>query len=236
MPYRRGGKKKSARGRPRKRKGALPTTSRQIVHVPTYMQSLSTQRGKFIRLRYCEYAPLDPGAAGIASAYVWRANGIYDPNYTGAGGQPLGRDELDVLYSKYCVVSSRCRAMFTPRTAASDPPAQVGIALSSSAGLTTTSISTILTQQRTSWAQLPYDKSQTRICTQNFNARSFFNVKDIKDNTSRIGAAMSTNPTDQAFFVVFAGCEGGSDTGAIDVLVVIDYVIYVSEAQNLAAS
>lgn len=39
--------------------------------------------------------------------YAFRANSIYDPDYTGTGGQPLGRDQWATLYSKYRVFASK---------------------------------------------------------------------------------------------------------------------------------
>ena len=42
--------------------------------------------------------------------HTFRANNIYDPNYTGAGHQPRGRDDLASHYKKYVVVSSTIEA------------------------------------------------------------------------------------------------------------------------------
>lgn len=43
---------------------------------------------------------------GSASAYVYRANGMYDPNYTGTGAQPQMFDELMTFYTKFNVYGS----------------------------------------------------------------------------------------------------------------------------------
>lgn len=38
--------------------------------------------------------------------FTFSANGIYDPNLTGVGGQPMYFDQLAALYNHYCVTSS----------------------------------------------------------------------------------------------------------------------------------
>jgi hypothetical protein len=41
--------------------------------------------------------------SGIFASYVYRMNSTFDPDYTGAGGQPYGRDQFAAIYSKYRV-------------------------------------------------------------------------------------------------------------------------------------
>jgi len=45
-------------------------------------------------------------AAGFISQYSFRANGMFDPNFTGIGHQPLYRDEYAALYKTYTVIAS----------------------------------------------------------------------------------------------------------------------------------
>lgn len=42
-------------------------------------------------------------AVGVMNDYQFRLNSIYDPDMTGAGHQPLGRDQLAALYNRYRV-------------------------------------------------------------------------------------------------------------------------------------
>lgn len=50
--------------------------------------------------------------SGITTVSIkrFRANNVYDPDYSGVGGQPRGRDELSVHYNKYVVLQSRIDA------------------------------------------------------------------------------------------------------------------------------
>lgn len=47
--------------------------------------------------------------AGAISTQLFRANGTYDPNYSGAGHQPYGRDLLTPYFERYRVIKSYMR-------------------------------------------------------------------------------------------------------------------------------
>lgn len=57
------------------------------------------------RLRYSEVVTLLP-TTGVPAPYIFRANGIFDPNQSGVGHQPYGHDTLASIYNHYQVVSS----------------------------------------------------------------------------------------------------------------------------------
>lgn len=64
-------------------------------------------------LRYAEAnVSLDPSAT-IPAEYFFRANDLYDPNYTGTGHQPLGFDQWMNLYGKFTVVNSKITVKWT---------------------------------------------------------------------------------------------------------------------------
>lgn len=57
---------------------------------------------KTVKLRYVENISLD-GGSGSSAINVFRANSIYDPNYTGTGHQPMYRDNYAAIYEDYRV-------------------------------------------------------------------------------------------------------------------------------------
>ena len=57
---------------------------------------------KTVALRYVENVTLDGSASGTV-VNVFRVNSIYDPNYTGAGHQPMFRDNYAAIYEQYRV-------------------------------------------------------------------------------------------------------------------------------------
>jgi hypothetical protein len=57
--------------------------------------------------RYSDRFTIDPGASGAAAVHFFSANGMYDPDITGTGHQPLGFDQwLPTFYNHYCVYKS----------------------------------------------------------------------------------------------------------------------------------
>jgi len=53
-------------------------------------------------------------AAGSAAYQRMSGNSAYDPDYTGAGQQPLGFDEWKAFYTKYVVKGSKCDVQIVP--------------------------------------------------------------------------------------------------------------------------
>lgn len=66
-------------------------------------------------LNYAEYFQLDPSSVSNTS-YIFRANGLYDPNFTSTGHQPHGFDQLSVIYENYQVVASAIEVVCWPQT------------------------------------------------------------------------------------------------------------------------
>ncbi len=64
-------------------------------------------------LKYVDVISINPGAAATTS-HIFKCNGIFDPDTTSTGHQPLFRDELAALYAEYRVVKSRIKV--TPIT------------------------------------------------------------------------------------------------------------------------
>jgi len=52
--------------------------------------------------------------ADISTDYQFNLNSLFDPNRTGTGHQPLGHDQLDLLYNRYRVFAASYRVEFYP--------------------------------------------------------------------------------------------------------------------------
>jgi len=59
------------------------------------------------RLVYSEVALSLSSTAGSSNSYFFSCNGLFDPNTTGTGHQPMGFDQLMLSYEQYTVVSSK---------------------------------------------------------------------------------------------------------------------------------
>jgi len=69
-------------------------------------------------LTYTEIIQINVTAGSPGFVYGWVCNGLYDPNRTGTGHQPLYFDQLAALYNHYTVLKSRIKAQICYPTVA----------------------------------------------------------------------------------------------------------------------
>lgn len=97
--------KRRRRTRYRKRRNTTTVMMRGLNIVPDKY---------FCKLVYQTPFTLNDAVGGVDTYFTLRGNSIYDPDYTGVGNQPVGRDELATLYNKYKVLASSVVIDFLP--------------------------------------------------------------------------------------------------------------------------
>lgn len=70
----------------------------------TITRSIGQPDTIFLRLKYNEVIQKVP--AGITTDHIFRGNSLFDPNYSGGGGQPIGFDQYANIYTHYEVLAS----------------------------------------------------------------------------------------------------------------------------------
>lgn len=105
---------------PRKRTQPTTLVNRSIQPVPArYM----------CRLKYATNIPTN----ALNGSYLMNLNSLYDPDRSGIGHQPLGFDNLALLYNKYRVISTSWR--INRCAGSSDPAIQIGCIASNDPGV-----------------------------------------------------------------------------------------------------
>jgi len=102
------GKKTSNAGRSRQPKlptGSLANPILTVRRMPLF--GLRTRK----RLQYFEAVSTN-GTASAVYSYVFSANGVFDPDITGTGHQPMGFDQMMVFYNHYTVMNSKIRCVY----------------------------------------------------------------------------------------------------------------------------
>lgn len=83
-----------------KRRGGKRRGGRKTIMVN---RALAPIPQRFItKMKYSETFVISSGQP----RYAFRLNSIYDPNYSGVGHQPYGRDQLSALYNRYRVIAA----------------------------------------------------------------------------------------------------------------------------------
>lgn len=223
MPYKR--YKKNRRKTRKSRKSRMTLVS---LGAPSGMPTM--RRGS---LRYCENLILT-STLGVLDDKVIRANGMYDPNQTGTGHQPLGFDQWKLLYNHYVVLGSKITLRAVNNQAAAQPGI-FGVYLSDGHASPYTTSVEFIEARKGSFKTLAISQEREVRLSQNFSTKKFFNVTDVKDNIKHLGALISADPTEEAYFHLWYQTLN-STTNAIRVNIVIEYIVEFSEPVDLAQS
>lgn len=198
--------------------------------------SIQANIPRFQKLRYVQDVLLS-STSGAVSLYQFRANSIYDPDYTGAGHQPMRFDEMAKFYANYTVVGSKITIKHLGNS--SGVIAQKLIVYLNDTNVTGLTYLNDLIEQGRCKYMLTSDNSSgsaQRKLSLGFSAKKFFGVTNVKDNEERIGSAVTGNPSDQALFVIGMQPIDGTSTCYSWVNVTVEYLVWFSQPLQLASS
>lgn len=161
--------------------------------------------------------------------YQFSCNGLYDPDTTGVGHQPLGFDQLMAIYNHYHVVASKMKVTGIRTGATNNLITTVYIDDD-----TTVSASTVETMAErpgartvTSWPAEGLFKSATIA----YNAQAMFGGETFGNDS--LQGTVSANPTEGAFYTIGCSASGSSN---VDYFVEITYDCIFSELKSLSGS
>lgn len=196
-------------------------------------------------LRYCEGVSMAGGVNGNISTYVFRANSIYDPNLTGGGHQPMGRDLLSGLYNHYTVLSSTCKVTVLPADNTNAAvPVIFGVMLNEDSTTGNTYAQNIIEQGRhvvykllSPNALLNGRSEGVSLGPLTFDCAKYFGCPNPLDEKNTVGAAVGTNPTEDASFICFLQpVTGNTQVGTFVFFVELEYTVAFSEPTELTAN
>lgn len=234
MPYdRKRNKKKTYRRRSRK------TYKRRSVYRPQRILSTGFPKTTAVKLRYVDSITMN-ASAGTVDSHVFVANSLFDPDLVLGGHQPLGFDQWSQFYNHYVVVGSKIKASFSSQT--SSPATNGfylhGITLSDDPTFTANPLH-LMEQPLTRVVKQSVHTNAQRIksVTRTYSAKKFFNITNVTDNITRIGAPITANPTEQAYFIVYTGnSDVLADSEPVTVLIEIEFITIFSEPKELIQS
>lgn len=184
-------------------------------------------------LRYCDQIELT-STTGLMSNHVFRANSVYDPDFTSTGHQPMGYDIWSSLYNHYVVKGARIR-ISPAMDSGQAVPAMFGVYLTDDTTPPYTTWTGYAEAKKGTIRQYLGRQSFTKSAVSKYSAKQFFNIKDVKDNVVRIGAGVGANPTEQAHFIMWFQCMDTS-TETFQFSVTIDYIVEFSEPKDFVQS
>lgn len=185
-------------------------------------------------LRYCSKTiSLDPGVAGIPGQQLFATNGLFDPDVSGTGHQPMGYDQFMAIYSTYTVTSSKITVYgFNKDTATSQ-------ILSINSGYDSAIIyaDQAIEQGEGAWVHMGPRGSNREIV----KVSNSWNLKKLSGDKAGPGDLLDsgttgTNPSNVAFYNILTDPNNATNTGACDIFVVIDYFVTFTKPKQLVQS
>lgn len=166
-----------------------------------------------VAMRWSGYANV--GTTGVVGTNnVYSANSVYDPDHTsGAGFSAMGLDEWSMFYNHYCVDSATITATFTIPASATPSPTPIAcyIKLTDDTSDDTELSQSWMCNGNTCWKEAAQGTQAVVFqLKKHFNAADFFGLKDPMDAQSNIGALVSTNPAERAYWMVGMSSTTGS--------------------------
>lgn len=193
---------------------------------------------RIVKLRYIQPITLDPGASTAFVSQIFSANSINDPDVTGAGHQPMGHDQWATWYNRYTVIGAKISVMGIISTTSN--PALFGVRTIDLSTTGHTTIAGLMETPTVSWRfmQTAVNGNVPKPARANYSAKKWFNLTNIKDNHTHVGAAFGANPATQVYFHVFYGSHdnGATDIPACSLIAKITYIVLLSHPKELAQS
>lgn len=233
MPYDRKKSKKTYRRKSRK------TYKKRSVYRPQRYLPTGFPKTTAVKLRYVDSIQMDAGV-GTVDSHAFVANSCFDPDLVLGGHQPLAFDQWSVFYNHYVVVGSKIKATFSSQTSSPSTNGFFihGITLQDDPTFTANPFH-LMEQPLTKVTKQSVHTNAQRIksVTRTFSAKKFFNVTNVTDNISRIGAPVTANPSEQAYFIVYTGnADPLADSQAVTVLIEMEFIVIFSEPKEVPQS
>lgn len=182
-----------------------------------------------VRLKYCDVID---DQLPITSLYSYRycANGLYDPDITGTGHQPMYFDQYMALYDHYTVLGSKITCQVGYQTSGNANPV-AGMCIMSNDSTTTTpgSISGIQEQSQVS-NYVSLDPFNFKTISKRFSAKRTFGGNVMSRDELRGSAA--ANPAEDWYFDIKGQTLTAGSNAKVHINVRIDYIVCFSELKS----
>lgn len=203
--------------------------------VKTFNTNIGLPLTKKVRLTYYDNIGLT-SVSGTLSQHNFNLASIFDPDVTGVGHQPYGRDEWSVLYKQYYVSSAKITVKFS-NSQSNNMCHKVGLILDKDSTLSGTRNTRMEQSKGRNQRTLLSNSNNTQTVSAIYTPRKFFSITDPGDD-HQIKALLTANPTLPAYacITVQAYDNVTSSSAAIYAEVTIEYNVVLSDPIPFAGS
>lgn len=177
-------------------------------------------------MRYSTTINLDP-SLGTPAPYLFRANSIHDPDFTGIGHQPYGHDTYALIYNHYNVRS--CIITMTPTTVRNGI---FGCSITDDSTVQS-DYDTIRETKGTKMAPMIAEGGQLPTVKNYYNVNQNFDIPFQKATSASFGASPSEG---MYFHCWFEAQNSTSDQSSANFLITLTYIVDMWELRDLGQS
>ena len=200
----------------------LPTQTTDTIKT-VYNSNFVPQR-TVAKLTYAETVSMVSGASGVPAYHYFCCNGLYDPNTTGTGHQPMGFDQLMAKYNHYRVLGSKIQIKILPTqtTDTTDDIALIGLTVTPDSSSTVTNSEELREQKGTKYTLAPRQAQGIKALSMGWGAKRTFGTKAV---TKDMFGAIASNPLETSFWrITMTG-----DLGTATALTLFIRIVYLAE-------
>jgi len=171
--------------------------------------------------------------AGSFAKLNYSCNGIYDPNVSGVGHQPMYFDQMTALYDAYCVIGSKIEIKVLPGSSTQTASA-VGVFINND---TSTSASTFVGANENSLSHYKYlciGNNEPKTLTHTWSAKKYFGKSPLAN--SELQGTSTTNPLEQSFYTIYLQALDLSSSVSAFFEVSITYIVVWKSLKDLSGS
>jgi len=178
---------------------------------------------------YCEMFTLTTGNLLFGTQQAFRLNSVYDMNYTGAGHQPYGHDQMAALYGKTRVLKCYVQLTFTTPGSASDVLCLMSCSPNTTSGLTGAQLYAPIETPGSTYGTLPSSGSRRCILSQTYDMEKIFGVShETYMGGDVYTAVVGTSPSKEVILTTAVACYDGTNAVActLQAVFIIDVLWY----------
>lgn len=174
-----------------------------------------------VRHRYCANIYID-ATASAASSWTFQLNGLYDPDVTTTGHQPMGYDQFAALYEHYKVVGVRCQLEATGPPSSANSEQYIGMQFHENQSFTPSNIEQIVERGREVHQVLGNQTNRCKL-VKYWSAKKWFGKEAYSGGDT--AGTVSTNPTEGAFCSVYTTrAENHENPDGLSFLLTLDFI------------
>lgn len=178
---------------------------------------------------------LNPGTGGQPANYVFSASGLYDPDISGVGHQPLYTDSMKLLYNHYTVIGCKLTYQFLTQD---NSYTHIVSAKLSTDTTGTTDMTNLVENGKCRWRMVAPGNQGVKTfgrVSLAVNPPKFLGISAPMSEDDLKGTAAS-NPVKQAYIILSCGPLQGIDSYGVRGSVKIEYTAVWSSPKLLTES